>query len=308
MKKKCIPSPRSLPDRQAGMFHVPSSGRSGFTLIEVIVFSAIFVVAVIGITTILVTFTNIEARQSALSEVSGQSQFLLQQIQRYVNAASYIGSQTTSTDMTPNVPTSTLQLVMPSSTQGIVTIYASGTPGVAYFQVGTSSAPQALSSSRVSISNMVFTKHTNAPGHDSVSVSFTVTYNSTNIRQAFTQAIQTAIDRVNAATFDSNVVPSSAGTLTLGDSVNTWNSVNNILYFSGTSVGVNVASPLQMLEVSGNGRFDGGLQLSTSSANPATCNSALRGMIWVNQNAVATDTVKVCLKNGAATYIWAQIY
>jgi type II secretory pathway pseudopilin PulG len=287
-------------------FHIPHS-RRGFTIIEVLVFSAIFAVAVVGITTIFVSFINIEARQTALTEVSGQSQFLLQQIQRYVNAASYIGSQTSSTDMAANVPTSTLQLVMPSSSQGVVRIYATGTPGIAYVQVGAAAA-QPLSSPRVSVTNMVFTKHTNAPGHDSVSATFSVSYNTTNIKQAFSLAMQTAITRVNAATFDSNVVPNSAGTLTLGDSVNTWNSVNNILYFNGNSVGVNISNPSQMLEVTGNARLDGGLLLATSSANPATCNSAIRGMIWVNQNAVATDTVKVCLKNGAGTYIWAQIY
>lgn len=104
-----------------------------------------------------------------------------------------------------------------------------------------------------------FTKHSNPPGHDSVSVSFMVAYNTTNIKQQFSQTLQTAIARVSAASFDSNIIPLSSAQYKLGVSGNIWSSVNDVInfsgsnvYFNGVSVGVGLV-PTQLFQVGGGG-------------------------------------------------------
>src|SRR5439155_3691810 len=79
--------------------------RSGFTVLELILFTAIFVGTGVIFITILLTITRVHVRQSAVAEVNQQSQFLLQTIQRNVASASLIEMQT-------DVATATLKLRM----------------------------------------------------------------------------------------------------------------------------------------------------------------------------------------------------
>jgi hypothetical protein len=60
---------------------------------------------------------------------------------------------------------------------------------------------------------------------------------------------------VSAATFNSNIVPSSTNTYSLGVSGSVWNNINNIIYFSGSNVGVGTTTPLAPLEVAGGDIF-----------------------------------------------------
>ena len=119
--------------------------RKGFTLIELLVFSAIFTMVMIAFVAVLVAFTRIQVRQAATVEVNGQSQFLLQTIQRYVEESSAV-------EIPENVSTSTLKLRMPASGADPTYIYLSG--GVVYLRQTQSGQAQALTSNRVTISNL----------------------------------------------------------------------------------------------------------------------------------------------------------
>ncbi len=106
---------------------------------------------------------------------------------------------------------------------------------------------------------------------------------------------------VDAATFDSNLIPSSTATYKLGASGQIWTSVNDIIYFSGSNVGIGVSSPGQTLEV------NGGVRLNTTNAQP-TCASAQRGTFWVTQSGTGVkDKVEVCAKNSSDVYGWVSI-
>lgn len=106
----------------------------------------------------------------------------------------------------------------------------------------------------------------------------------------------------SAATFDSNLIPSSTATYSLGVSGQIWSSINQVLYFSGSNVGIGVSSPGQTLEV------NGGLRLNTTNSKP-TCASAQRGTFWVTQGgAGVADTVTVCAKDSSNAYSWRTIY
>lgn len=225
------------------------NSRRGFSLVELLIFSAIFTVIMVIFITILVAVTRVQVRQSSAAEVNSQSQFLLQQIQYYVQTSSLV-------DMPQDTPTTTLKLRMAASSSDPTYIYLSGS--TVYLKLTDAGAPQALNSSKVNVSSLSFTKRSNSPSHDSVNVSFMVSYNTSNIQQQFVESLRTAVARVNAATFDSNVVPSSTATYNLGVTGQTWNSVNGVLnfsgsyaYFSGVNVGINVTSPGQLFQVGG---------------------------------------------------------
>jgi competence protein ComGC len=268
--------------------------RAGFTIMELLIFSAIFALVMISFITILVAITRIQSRQSAVAEVNQQSQFLLEQIQYYVERSSLV-------EMNQDVVTSTLKLRMAASAEDPTYIYVSSS--MVYLKQTATGTPQALTTSRVNVTSLVFTKHSSASGHDSVSVSFVVANNTPNVTQQFSEALRTAIARVSAATFDSDIRASSSNMYVIGAAGQEWKSINNTIFFSGSNVGIGTASPQQTLEV------NGVLRLNTSVSSPA-CNSSARGTIWISTHTTnATDTIQVCLeKSDNSTYFWAVLY
>ncbi|MCR4328713.1 MAG: hypothetical protein NUV53_04360 [Patescibacteria group bacterium] len=267
--------------------------RKGFTILELIIFSGILTLIVISFLAILVSITRVQVRQTAAAEVNQQSQFLIQTVQYYVEQSSVV-------DMDENSPTSTLKLRMVASSSDPLYIYLSG--GVVYLQQTDNGTPEVLTSDRVSVSNLQFTKRAHPSAHDSVSMVLSVGYNSQNLAESFTQTLNTAVARVSAATFDSNLIPSTTATYDVGVSSQVWRSINNILYFSGSNVGIGVVSPGQTLEV------EGGARLNTTDSRP-TCDSSQRGTFWVTQSGAGVkDAVAVCAKDSGDTYAWRTIY
>ena len=273
-------------------FYILNS-RSGFTVIELLIFSAIFSIIAVSFFGVLVSVIQIQMRQTAVVEVNQQSQFLLETIQRSVERSSFI-------ELSSDAATTTLKLRMASSTVDPTYIYLSGT--AVYYKETDSGTVQALTSDKVNVSNLSFTKRANPPGHDSVNVVFTIAYNTSNIKRAFLQNLQISVARVSAAAFDSNVIPAANNTYNLGVTSQTWQSVNNLIYFSGSNVGIGVSSPGQTLEV------NGGVRLNTTTAKP-TCDSAQRGTFWVVESGSGVkDSAQVCVKNASDMYIWSVIY
>jgi len=276
-------------------FHVPRSLRSrrGFTIFELIIFAAVLSLIVVAFLTILVSVTRVHVRQSAAAEVNQQSQFLLQTIQYHVEQSSII-------ELDENAATSTLKLRMSASSSDPTYIYLSA--NVMYLKQTDGGAAQPLTSNKVTVSNLSFTKRAHARAADSVSVNFTIAYNTQNVGEQFSQTLNTAVARVNAATFDSNLIPSSTATYDVGVTSQVWRSINNALYFSGSNVGVGISSPGQTLEV------NGGVRLNTTAAKP-TCDASQRGTFWVTQSAGGVqDAVQVCAKSAADAYAWRTIY
>lgn len=269
------------------------SPREGFTIIELLIFSAVFSLMSVSFLSALVSAIQVQVRQSSTAEVNQQSQFLLDTIQYYVQSASLV-------ELPADVATTTLKLRMSSSSTDPTYIYLSN--GGAYVKNTDAGDAQPLTSNKVLISNLAFTKRANAPGHDSVSVLFTIAYNTENIKQSFLQNLQLSVARVGAATFDSNIVPSANNTFRIGNAAQDWQSINNTIYFSGSNVGIGISTPGQALEI------NGGLRLNTVAGKP-TCDSSQRGTFWVTQSGPGVkDSVEVCAKKANDTYIWGLIY
>lgn len=217
------------------------NSRKGYTLVELLIFLAISAVALVSFVGILVVVVQLQVRQSSTGSVQQESAALLQQMQYYVQNSSLV-----------NIPidaagTSTLSLRMASSSADPTIISLSN--GTVYLQQGSATATP-LTSSRVTISNLSFVRHANPPSKDTVSISFTTSYNApTGTEQFFAQPFQTAITQVSAATFDSNLLPASTTSLNLGISATPWGSINNVINFSGSNVGFGVAPRISGVQV-----------------------------------------------------------
>jgi Tfp pilus assembly protein PilE len=220
--------------------------RKGYTLVELLVFLAISTVAIIAFVGILVVVVRLQVQQSSAGSVQEESAALLQQLQYYVQNSSLV-------NIPIDTPTSTLSLRMSSSTLDPTTVTVNGS-GMMFLQQGSATATP-LTSSRVVVSNLSFVRHTNPASKDTVSISFTMAYNTQNIQQLFSRSFQTAVTQVSAATFDSSIVPSSTAIYSLGTSASAWTSVNNVIYFSGSNVGVGTNAPQAALDVSSGNIF-----------------------------------------------------
>jgi len=161
--------------------------RTGFSLIELLITMAIFSIVAISFTVVFIAIVNVQTHQSSRTEVSQQSQFLVQQLQYYIGSARLA-------DMSLDAVTTTLTLRMSSLTldPAIVTV-ASGT---VYLTQG-SGAPQPITSNRVSVSSTSFTRHFNfgsstAYGTESISFSFVMSENTSNTTMSYSQNVQSS--------------------------------------------------------------------------------------------------------------------
>ena len=82
--------------------------KRGFTLIEMLIASAIFTVIAIAFIGILSVVTQVQVQSSSAAAVNQESQFLLQKLQYYIQTAGII-------DMPTSTPTSTLKFDVASS-------------------------------------------------------------------------------------------------------------------------------------------------------------------------------------------------
>jgi prepilin-type N-terminal cleavage/methylation domain-containing protein len=266
--------------------------KRGFTLIEMLIASAIFTVIAIAFIGILSVVTQVQVQSSSAAAVNQESQFLLQKLQYYIQTASIIDMSTSTQG------TSTLKFDVASSS--LDPSYITLSSGTVYLRQGSGGALQPLTSNRVYVPNLLFTRNANPPGHDAVSISYTMEYYPTSsVAQAFSQLFQTSIAQVSAATFDTGVYPSANNLYPLGGTGQTWTSINGIINFNGSNVGIGTLSAAQPLEV------NGGLRLYPNGPTQPTCNTSVRGTLWFSTGG-ANDTLFICA-NVSSTVAWQQI-
>lgn len=264
------------------------SSRRGFSVMELVLFSAIFALISVSFLSVLVAVVRVQTRQGASSDVNQQSNFALATIQRLVEQSSYI-------DGTSGVASSGVALRMASSTVDPTLLYAQD--GTLWLKQGSGS-PQQLLTSAVTVSDATFTKRSNAGGKDALGVTLTVNNATASTTQDVARLLNVFVSRVSAATFDSDVLP--GGSYKLGATGSPWTNVNDLLYFSSGNVGIGQASPASKLEVNGGVRLNGG-------AKPS-CASGIRGTMWYTQaGGGATDTMEVCIRNAASNYVWLAL-
>ncbi|MEK7195776.1 MAG: prepilin-type N-terminal cleavage/methylation domain-containing protein [Patescibacteria group bacterium] len=192
----------------------------GFTLIELVIYTAIFGTVAGLLTTILITSTKIESNQVVSTQVSSELNLVLTTVQSQVRSSSNIECVSNTNCSLSSGPY--LKLRFEDPTLDPTCIYLQGTqilmaqgPDATNKQNCTSTT-QALTTSKVSANTLTFTKFDIPGGHATVQIDATLTYNSTNPDQQISRTLRSAIGRVSAATFDSDLLPDATNSRNIG--------------------------------------------------------------------------------------------
>ncbi|MBI5306279.1 type II secretion system protein [Candidatus Wolfebacteria bacterium] len=198
----------------------------GFTLIELLIYIGIFSIVSGLMTGILTTTLKINQRESSSGEVISQLNFVIQTIQRLTKESSAIIVNSTSTDYDNDgilgTPQTRLVLRMKDSDDSVLTnrdpiaIYISSSTIKMSEGRGAYQRISDLTNSRVLADQLQFIKYIQYPGHDTVSVDIQLSYNTQNPQAKASRNLHTAIARVSAATFDSNLLPGADNTYEIG--------------------------------------------------------------------------------------------
>ncbi|KKS81277.1 MAG: hypothetical protein UV58_C0024G0001, partial [Candidatus Wolfebacteria bacterium GW2011_GWC1_43_10] len=212
------------------------SKNNGFSLVELLIYMGILG-AVSGILVgVLTTVTKTQIEESVQTEISGQLNFTMQTIQRLVKNSSLV-------DADAGTTSSTITLRTQATSTDPTTIYLSS--GRIYVKEGAVGTPQSITSDKVTVDSLEFKKLTQYPGKDIVQIDLAMSGVTQVEGKIIGRVLRSAISRVSAATFDSDLVPGSDNTYSVGTS-NRWK--NGI--FSG-NVGIGVSTLLNKLDVSG---------------------------------------------------------
>src|SRR3972149_1692347 len=230
--------------------------KKAFSLIELLIYVSIFAVVAGLMTSILITILKVSQKESASIETSEQLSFVMQTVSRLIRESSNI--EIASAGSSPFSPA--LKLRMKNSAKDPTCLYlenetiklAEGPDAYPNEQDCTPTASN-LTSDKVIADKLEFSKITNYPGHDVVSIDIQLTYNSSNPQSQTTRNLKSAIARVSAATFDDNLIPGSDAQYNLGfTSGARWKDAN----FSGDllvggNVGIGTTAPDDLLTVRG---------------------------------------------------------
>lgn len=204
---------------------------TGFALVELLIYVGIFAVSAVFLVSILTVVTQVQVRQTSVHEVNQQLSFVKDTVQRLVQTSSLV-------DMDAGVATSTLTLRMASSSIDQTFVYASSST-IYLKQISSSGTTTItpLTDSNVQADNFSVTKYESPDGFALVQIDLTLSYNTSNTRAVATRSLKTAVSRISAAQFDSNVYPNASNSFDLGTATNNWRNG----YFSG-DVGIGISS------------------------------------------------------------------
>jgi len=216
----------------------------GFTLVEVLIYVAIFAVVAGILSAVLITVIRAQSRDAASNEVAAQLDFVLTTVQRLVRESSLIDIvyEGTSTSTACSTYCSVrLRMEDPSREPTIIRSDANGI----YIKAGTGNEVT-LTTGKITVNSFSITKFEIAGGHAATQIDASFTFVTNNPQLAVTKTLQSAISRVTAATFDSDLIPNTDGSFDLGKiSPNTrWQNA----YFSGeVAVGASTAQSSAVL-------------------------------------------------------------
>ncbi|MFA5172781.1 MAG: tail fiber domain-containing protein [Candidatus Paceibacterota bacterium] len=204
--------------------------RDGFSLMELLVYTGIFTITAGLMVGVVSTVSDVQVRETANVEVNDQSQFVMNAIKSILTGAKAV-------DITAGTAVSTLKVRVNDAAKDPTFVYLEN--GIVYKKETDNGAPVALTDKTVNVTALNFTRMVNPPGKDVVKIDMTMVYNSTQSNQQITRNYRSAVSKVSAITFDSDLLPSTDNTYNVGASNPRW--LNG--FFSGN---VNVGGLLNI--------------------------------------------------------------
>lgn len=194
---------------------------TGFTFVELLIYTAVFAILAIIFSAILLTFGRINLQQTARNEVSAQMNFVLQTIQREISnaitavvrsdidvgnnwdeedsalgtAEPYLVLKTREESNNPNDPNS--PVVIFSENQAIKIRRGRG----------SQQTTTVLTNDKVLANNLTFTKVKNSPGREIIEINLSLAFNSAHPRQQISRQLVVGIGKAKAAVFDTSLIP-----------------------------------------------------------------------------------------------------
>ena len=271
--------------------------QGGFTLVELLLYTA--VLAIIGglLTGVLITSIRTQKRDSSTNQVTQQLDFVLGTVQRLIRESSLV--EAVYEGSLPEIACSqhcTLKLRMNDPAQD-PTIIRSDINGV-YLKAGAS-LEVPLTTDEIVVDSLGFTKFEVAGGHAAVQLDATFSASTTNPQLASTKSLQSAIARVSAATFDSDLIPNLDGSFDIGQSSPNvrWQDLflSNNLTIGGTA------------SVTGNGYFMGKLGVGTTDPDGFEVDASTTETTQSRDNVrigVTSGTPRIIFEDNATTTQW----
>ncbi|OGY57853.1 MAG: hypothetical protein A3D47_01970 [Candidatus Colwellbacteria bacterium RIFCSPHIGHO2_02_FULL_43_15] len=201
------------------------SFRKGFTLIELLIYVSIFVVVAGLLTSILVITSRVENNEIVSTQVGQELNLVLNTVQGLVRSASLVECansgpadsnclSSTGPNLKLRLENSTLDPTCVYLENGIVKL-AQGSDPASKQNCNTAVATN-LTTTKVTANSLTFTKFDVPGGHATVQVDAQFTYNSTNPQLQISKTLRSAVGRVSAATFDSDLLPDATNQRSIG--------------------------------------------------------------------------------------------
>ena len=226
----------------------------GFTLIEILIYVGILGIVSVLFISILATSVRIQSHEIALGEVGNQANFVLQTIQRLVRESSAVeeaatgdNDDTVLTELSyiklrlsdPALDPTCISLVESSGSGIIVLSEGPGSEAENCKDVDPTDPANVLTTNKVAVPlsppGLVFTRLNNEPAKNLVEIGLTLDHASSKPESQLSKTFRTAVGRVSAATFDSDLIPETGNSHDIGLSGTRWlNLFVNNLDISGT--------------------------------------------------------------------------
>lgn len=270
----------------------------GFSLIETLIYSTIFVIASGLLLSTLTIVTKNEVQETANNEVITQIDFVMQTVRRLVGASSGL-------EISDGGKILTLYMPMDAKNPTTLTFPIPG--DTLQIKEGATGVVTNLTTGKVTIdtATAIFTKFSNAGSFDAVKVNFTMS--SMTGSTPVVRSIQTTIARANAATFETGVLPSIDNSIDIGSAGSKWKKG----WFSGATFNDAIGIGLDALGYGTDQAriaVDGGIRLQSTNPKP-TCIALLRGLLWFTQGGAGVkDALEVCAKDAGNAYAWRLIF
>lgn len=201
--------------QNTNLLKAKSSKLKAFTLIELIIYIAMFAGASIVLTSMLITILKVQNREALGNDVSSQLTFVLENVNRLVRESSLIEKVYEGNDLNaPCVNYCSVKLRMPKSSED-PTIITSDEDAI-YLKRGSTgpcaaTAPNslecAITNEKVVVTNLNFKQDVVQRGRSILNIDASLKFNSPDPKFAILRSIKSAVGRASAAAFDGSIVP-----------------------------------------------------------------------------------------------------